>query len=188
VQGLLLLLVDDTDGSPGKWFWPCFEPLRSTFDRHYWIFLDQPWMGPPDNFDHERESEGYEGMGETSVCLWRPGALGRCATQFSEEYVLLWAPHPAVDSAQLASEFRRAFSDPEESAFIEKHAEIWLIYTDSTCWEIFARDESLLQKVRDHLQASPTVRVYESESEDRGLAYGKANVIGVWRALNGHAD
>jgi hypothetical protein len=101
--------------------------------------------------------------------------VGRWANQFCEEHIELWATNPADDPARLASEFGRAFGRRME-AFIDKHAETWLIYSDSTCWEIFARDGSLLRSVRDHLQGSTTVRVYESASEDRGRAYLKANI------------
>ena len=187
MDGLLLRLLDDKRGSPGRWFWPCFEPLRPTFDRHIWILPNQPWMGAPVDFDHGRESADYDGIGETSVCLWRPGAVGRWAEQFCEEHIELWATNPADDPARLASEFGRAFWGRED-AYIEKHAEIWLIYTDSTCWEIFAKDASLLRKVRDQLRGSTTIGVYENASEDRGRAYRNASISSVWRALHGQTS
>ena len=187
MDGLLLRLLDDKRGSPGQWFWPCFGPLRSAFDRHFWIFPNQPWMGAPLAFDHERESADYEGMGETSVCLWRPGAVGRWADQFCEEHIELWATSPADDPARLASEFRRTFWGREDT-FIEKHAEVLLIYSDSTCWEIFAKQASLLEPVRDHLHGNAAVRVYDNNSADRGRAYAKGGVAAVWRAMHGQAN
>ena len=183
---MLLRLLVDRRGSPGRWFWPCFEPLRATFDRRHWIFPNKPWMGAPAGFDHGRESADYEGMGETGVGLWRPGAVGRWAGQFCEEHIELWATNPADDPARLASEFRRTCSG-QQDAFIEKHAEIWLIYTDSTCWEIFARQASLLEPLRDHLYGNAAVRGYDSNSADRGRSYAEAGVAAVWRAMHGQA-
>jgi hypothetical protein len=52
--------------------------------------------------------------------------------------------------------------------FVERHGEIWLIYSDSTCWEVFAKDASLLGNVRDHLRGNAVVRTYETTSGDRG--------------------
>ena len=75
-----------------------------------------------------------------------------------------------------------------EDAFVGKHAEIWLIYSDSTCWEVFAKQVSLLEPVRGHLQGNESVRVYDSNSADRGRAYAKAGVAEVWRAMNGQAN
>lgn len=187
MDGLLLRLLDDKRGSPGRCFWSCFEPLRATFDRHYWIFPNQPWMGAPAAFDYERESADYEGMGETSVCLWRPGAVGRWADQFCEEQIELWATSAAAEPARLASEFRRTFSKRAD-AFIEKHAELWLIYCDSTCWEVFARDASVLRKVREYLQGNAVVGVYDNTSKDRSHAYSKAGIGEVWRAMHGQTN
>jgi hypothetical protein len=175
VDGLLLRLLDDKRDSAGQWFWPCFEPLRSVFERYFWILHNQPWMGAPIAFDHERESVHYEGIGEASVWLWRPSAVGRWADRFGEEQIELWAVNPTDDPARLASEFSRTFGNRED-AFIEKHAEVWLIYTDGTCWEIFAKQPHLLQAVRDHLQGNETMRVYESNSQRRGRAYSKAGL------------
>ncbi len=187
MDGLLLRLLDHKHSSPSCTFWQCFEPLRSVFDRHFWIFLNQPYLGMPDGFDEERELADYEGVGETSVMLWRPGAIGRWADKFCEEFVELWATNPADDSARLASEFRRTFWGRED-AFIEMHAEIWLHYSDSTCWEIFAKDAILLQAVRNHLQGNDAVGVYDNNSADRARAYAKAGILEMWRGMHGQLD
>jgi hypothetical protein len=132
-------------------------------------------MGAPAAFGHERELSDFEGMAETTVCLSGPGAVGRWAEQFCEERIELWATHPDADAASLAAEFRRT-SAKRQDAFIEKHAEIWLISSDSTCWEIFARDTAVLRKVRDGLQRNAAIRGYESVSEDRGRACATAGI------------
>lgn len=85
----------------------------------------------------------------------------------------MWATRPSDDPAQLAAEFSRAF---QNNPFIEEHAEIWLIYSDSTCWEIFARNGALLDTVRDSLRGHATIRVYENDSKDRDRAWTKAGI------------
>jgi hypothetical protein len=169
VDGLLLQLLDDKQGSHGLRFWRCFGPLRSTFNRYYWIFPWQPWMACPAGFDHERDSADFQSGGKTttSICLWHPGAIGRWADQFWEEQIELWAAKPSQDPARLASEFGRTC---QEHAFIEEHAEVWLICSNFTCWKIFTRYDFLLKKIRDHLQGNATIRVYKSNSKDRGPA------------------
>lgn len=187
MDGLLIRLRDDKYGTPANWFWPCFKPLRSTFDRHFWIFPKQPWMGTPLDFDSEKEMQEFEGVGETSVGLWRPGAVGRWAKDFCEEHIELWAIDPADDPARIASEFRLTIPWREEP-FTEKHAKIWLLYSDSTCWEIFARDADQLRKVRDHVSDHTSLRAYESNSGDRGRAFEKAGIGEMWRAMRGQSN
>ena len=174
MDGLLLRLLNDDLGSPGRSFWPCFKPLRSVLDQHRWIFPMQPWMGAPTGFDHA------DGEADSSVALWRKKTISVWADKFSEEDVELWAVNPSCDAARLMSEFQ---GTPwrQHSAFIEKHAEIWLIYTDRTCWEIFARRTALLQSVRNHLVGNATIRVYVNATDNRAAAYRAAGVDQVWR-------
>lgn len=181
VKGLLLQLLNDR-GAPGDWFWPCFEPLRPQFDRHYWVFTNQPWMGPPEGFDEDdTATDEFEGVGQTSVMLWRPGTLGRWADEFAEEFVELWAVDPADNPAYTAAQFQRDHT----GRFKAEHAVVWLLYTDSTCWEIFARDACLLQQVRDQVAESADVHAHESTTEDRGEAFRRAGIESVWRAMHG---
>lgn len=58
----------------------------------------------------------------------------------------------------------------------EKHAEFRLGYTDSTCWEIFSARGTPLQLVRSHLKDSASILVYDSVSENRGLAFTRAGL------------
>jgi hypothetical protein len=184
VEGLLLRLLNDIQGAPGRWFWECFEPLRAEFDWHFWVFTNQPWMGaPPDFLEDAAATLDYEGMSTTSVQLWRPGTLGRWAEHMCEEYIELWAVDPADNPRQVTSRFLR--STGQSAGYIAGHASIWLLYTDSTCWEIYARDSRLLRNVRAHVAASRSVQAYSSWSENRGRAFAQAGVGGVWRAING---
>jgi hypothetical protein len=69
--------------------------------------------------------------------------------------------------------------------FIRRHARVWLLYTDSTCWEIYARKARLLDETREHLRGKPWVEVYESHADRRGMAFGTAGLSEVWSALKG---
>ena len=185
MEGLLLRLTGDTR-APGSTFWLCFEPLRAEFDRHFWVFTNQPWMAAPLDFDEDSQLAGYEREGHiTSVQLWCSGSIGRWATHFSEEYIELWAIGQADDPLKAAAAFNRTPRSADE--FIQKRAAIWLIHTNSTCWEIYAREARLLQLVRDHLLGS-AARAYPAQSEDRGAAFGGAGLRKVWRALQGHLE
>jgi hypothetical protein len=186
VNGLLLKLRRDSTGAPGRWFWKLFQPIRPDLDRLYWCFTNQPWMGAPDKFQaDDQATESFAGEGETSVMLWRPGSLGRYADHFAEEFIDLWGIDPTSDDPQqLAARFNAAaWRDME--AIVQDSAHVWLLYTDSTCWEIFAREPRLLAEVRAHLHGKPWVEVYESDALHRGRAFGTAGLSEVWRATTG---
>lgn len=183
MDGLLLRLLADTRSVAGRWFWPCFEPLRTEFDRYFWVVLNQPWFGAPDEFDGEREIAEYDGMACTSVMLWRPGAVGRWAERFGEESIDIWAIDPERNPVRTASAFSALRRNDDD--FTETHGTIRLIYTDSCCWEIFAKETRLLAAVRDHLQCSASIRVYETSSANREPAFDAAALRETWRALQG---
>ncbi|MBX9654840.1 hypothetical protein K2Y11_14610 [bacterium] len=179
--GLLLRLQGEEHHWAGASFRRCFKPLRSKFDQYFWILSSQPWMGSPTDFHSEKELARFEGDVDTSVSLWRRGSIGRWADQFSEEDIELWAPNPTTNPSELATEFSRVHFNGSD-AYIESHAEIWLIYTDSTCWEIFTKEVSLLQKIREHLVENHFIEVYESSTKDRRRAFKKAGLDQIWRA------
>jgi hypothetical protein len=57
-------------------------------------------------------------------------------------------------------------------------------YADCTCWEIYARDWNLIQRVRLHAAGRPWVEVYDSHAERRGEAFCAAGLSQVWAAMN----
>lgn len=182
MEGLLLRLLETELPEPR--FWKLFGSIRPDLDRLFWCFLWQPWMGPPDDFHTEPFLESFEGEGDTSVQLWRPGTLSLYADRFGEEYIELWAIEPTRDDAKtLAAAFNKA-PWRDQDKFIEERARVWLLYTDSTCWEIYARKTSLIERLREALMHRRSVVVYESRSDQRGAAFGAAGLSGVWAALN----
>jgi hypothetical protein len=185
VDGLLLKLIEDGAGFPGRWFWKLFRPIRQDLDRLYWCFSNQPWMGAPSDF-REDDLEPFEEEITSSIQLWRPGSLTRYAGQFGEEQIELWAIEPTRDDpAQLATKYSASGWSHE---VIREHARVWLIYTDSTCWEIYARKRTLRDKVEESLQGKRWVEVYRGNDERRGELFGMAGLSHVWRALNGRFD
>src|SRR4051812_26606344 len=104
MESLVLKLPDDRRGPPGKWFSPCFHPLRSIFDKYFWVFTDQPWMGAPSGFDETKVYADYLATTETTSTLWRPGTIGHWADHFCEEHIELWAVKPDQNAAILASD------------------------------------------------------------------------------------
>ena len=186
MDGLIIRLLEDKTCAPGRWFWKIFGPIRPDLDRMFWCLTNQPWMGFPadegldwlersDRFE-SAHIEPFESACDTSVQLWRPGTLALYADKFAEEFIELWAMEPTVDEpTRLAAEFNdRTWAESE--AFIRQHARIWLIYTDSTCWEIYARKEDLLDRVRAGLQGKSWATVHRSESDRRAQFLGDAGL------------
>jgi hypothetical protein len=186
VKGLLLRLLEDKTGRPGFWFWKLFAPIRPELDRYYWCFSNQPWMGAPDEFkDDLSATESYEGEGETDVMLWRPGSLGRYADRFAEEVIQLWAVDPATDDPPLLTERYSRILGNDRDAFACEHAQVWLLYTDSTCWEIYTRSPKLLDKLQAELDGKQWAKVYRSRSGHRKAAYAAAGLSDVYRNMYG---
>ena len=187
MNGLLVKLPHlDGDRSAGDWFRKLFRPIRADLDRLYWCLPYQPWMGAPDGFDEdEAATESFEGEDRTSVMLWRPGSLGRYADTFAEEFVELWGIEPAVDDAPQLAALYRVTPWHDMAGFVRNHARVWLLYTDSSGWEIYARKQRLLDETRAHLRGKPGVEVYDGHSQQRAAAFAAAGLSEVWAALNG---
>ena len=184
MDGLIIRLLDDKTGDPGRWFWRVFGPIRPDLDRMFWCVANQPWMGAPDDFDLEGSFQRFDGSERAGFSVWRPGVLGRHADQFGEEFIDLWAIEPTRDDpARLAAEYARCDQD-DDGAFIRQHARIWLTYFDSTCWEIYARKPGLLDRVRRGLERKPAVSVHPSHLDRRGQSLGDAGLSEIWRAMN----
>lgn len=185
MNGLLLKLLDDRTGAPGRWFWKLFRPIRHELDRLYWCFACQPWMGAPDQFlEDKTATSSFDGAGSSSVMLWQPGSLGRFADSFAEEFIELWGIEPMVDDPKKLAAQYSAAAWHEQEGIIRGHARVWLLYTDSACWEVFARKAALLDETRAYLRGKPWVEVYESNSEGRALAFSSAGLASVWTALD----
>jgi hypothetical protein len=178
MDGLLLQLLEDK-GNAGAWFWPCFEPLKRDFDNYYWIIDCQLWMGPPlaffDESGHNAASVDDPRLHDAQVQLWRPGAIGRWASEFEEESLYLWALQEHTDPIEMALRWHHTSYDRPNS-FVEAHASVLLQYTDSTCWEIFARDHKLLDKVRRHTQSQASIRAYQTFSQNRRFGFKQIGV------------
>ncbi|MDZ7618586.1 MAG: hypothetical protein U1E05_16400 [Patescibacteria group bacterium] len=180
MEGLLLKLLEDDTGKPGFWFWKLFAPVRQDLDRLFWCFDSQPWMGAPPDFG-ENDVELFPGSGTTSIMLWRPGTLSRYASHFSEEYIDLWAIEPTQDNpSQAAGQYCASTWSVD---VVGQRARARLIYTDSTCWEIFAHKEAILNRVRDNVAGKPWVEVYKTKSTQRGWAFGMAGLSEIWQRM-----
>jgi hypothetical protein len=181
MRGLLLKLLHHPLGQPEPPFWRLFGSIRQDLDRLFWCFAAQPWMAEPDDFDEDQFLESFEEKGATSIQLWRPGALARYADQFAEEHIELWGIEPTQEGpSQLAARYSASRWGVE---IVRQYARVWLIYTDSTCWEIFARPKNLLGRVGEALKGKPWVEVYPGDSEQRARAFATAGLSDVWQAL-----
>ncbi|MFT3787188.1 MAG: hypothetical protein QM770_13635 [Tepidisphaeraceae bacterium] len=175
MDGLLLRLLDDNRGAPAAWFWPCFEPLRAEFDKHYWIIECQPWMGAPLAF-HDPDGNNDTTvddprLNEEQVQLWRPGSISRWADDFGEESLDLWAvagPEPI----EVAVAYGRTRHD-RQPEFVEKHAAFRLCYSDSCCWEIFASEPEHLDLVRRYVAENASIRAYKTVSQNRRYGFSQ---------------
>jgi hypothetical protein len=169
----------------GQDFWKIFGSLRQDFDRLFWCFLYQPRMGTPNDFEEELVLVPFDRAGNTSLQLWKPGNLSRYGNQFREESIELWAIEPTRDDpTKLAVAFAQTRSK-NEVKFIEENAFIWLSYTDSISWEIYTRKTNLLEKLQNSLFNQPSVKVFRSQSDQRGRAFGMAGLSHVWKNLHG---
>jgi hypothetical protein len=184
MDGLLLKLIHDV--RPGRAFWRLFHSIRDDLERLYWCFSHQPTMGASLGFlEDDAATMSFDGEGGTGVQLWRPGSLSRyAATEFAEEFISLWGIDPSLqDPRKLASQYSTT-PWPEMDRFVRQHAQVWLLYTDSTCWEGYARRKNLLQRLRGALEHNSQVEVFDSNSARRGAAYQAAGLSDVWIALH----
>lgn len=186
MDGLLLKLLDDSCRAPGVSFWKMFLPIHQDLDRLFWCFSSQPWMGPPSKFeDDEIATESFDGEGNSSVVLWRPGSLSRYAENFAEEYIQLWGIEPHLDDPRhIAADYNvanwRSMGD-----IPRRYARLWMFYSDSTCWEVFARKATLLNEIRTHLLDKPWVKVISSHIDRRGDAFAAAGLAECWSGMYG---
>jgi hypothetical protein len=143
-------------------------------------------MGASDCFmNDDSATASFVGLGDTSVMLWQPGSLALYADEFAEEFIELWGNEPTVDDAQqLATEYSAADTHAMER-IIRQNARVWFIYTNSTCWEMYAKKRRLLDETRAHLSEKPWVKIYKSDADRRASAFSAAGLSKVWVAMNG---
>jgi hypothetical protein len=187
MDGLLLKLLHQHVKQPEPPFWRLFSPIRQDLDRLVWCFSGQPWMGPPPDFNGELVEIAFQDPKArvfADVHLWRPGSLGRFADRFREEYIELWGIEPTRDDPQeLATRFCAIpYRKGKKELFIQEHARAWLLYTDCSCWEIFARKTPLLDSLREALSGKPWVALYNSSSDRRQTAFHAAGLSHLWQA------
>jgi hypothetical protein len=181
MDGFLIKFTDAPHPASEPSFRRLFGAIYAQMNAHYWCFPMQPWMGTPvrlceDKCTVELDNGGME------TALWRPGSLGKYADSFLEEHIEMWAvPHGCVDKATLVSEFDK--TSLSSSAFIVQNADIWLIYTDSACWEMFARSNALLSVLDESLMGKANVATFRSRSDMRGNAFNEAGLTEVWHSL-----
>jgi hypothetical protein len=183
MDGLLIHLLRTGKDEPR--FWKIFGSIRQELDRFYWCFLNQPWMSDPVDFDEKSVLMRFEEDEYTSTLLWKPGNFSRYGNKFREEFLEFWAIEPTGDDPQNLTEAFEKTKFRDRSKFIEKHACIWMLFTDSTSWEIFAQKPGLLERLQDSLSNQPSVKVYKTQSGHRGRAFGIAGLSHVWKNLQG---
>jgi hypothetical protein len=183
MDGLLLRLHHMATGRPEPSFWSLFGPVRRDLDRLAWCLPDEPWFTPPPDFDYDSASMAFAGRERTSVQLWRPGLLSRYADQFGEELFELWGIDPARDDPQSTAALFVASPWEEMDEVIRRHGQVHLFYIDNTCWEIYAREPTLLDRVRQGLVDRPSVVVYDSRDDQRGVAFRAAGLSDLWKVV-----
>jgi hypothetical protein len=157
MNGMRLMLIQDNHGSPGHWFWRCFQSLRAEFDRHHWLVPLQPWMGAPVGFAEGAWAIDFPGVGDTELMLWRAGAIGQWAERCSAESIDLMAVPLLEDPVALAAEFARVPWRAQD-AWMADRAEFLLRYTDSASWDIYARRAQSLDAVNDSVRQESALR------------------------------
>jgi hypothetical protein len=183
MDGLLLRLLQT--GAKEPKFWDIFASLREDFDRLFWCFTSQPWMGAPEGFHEDPVTLRFPGDECSGTMLWQPGYLSRYGNKFGEEYMELWAIEPAVaDPKMLVSAYDKTYYQKQDK-FIDEHAYVWLMYMDSTSWEIYARRSDFLKRLHDSLVNEPSVAIYRSQSDRRGAAFAAAGLSQFWRNFQG---
>jgi hypothetical protein len=142
------------------------------FDSYYWVVESQPWFGWPQGFqDTDGNCDTCVEAPGLHTMLWRPGSLSRWAARFNEEYVSLWAPAGA-EPVEVVRGYE-SFTADRPDRFIERHAAVWLNYSDSCCWEIFALDGAMLNAVERHLAGRQDVKCYPTVSQNRRWGFSQ---------------
>jgi hypothetical protein len=172
MEGVLLKLHGDDAGNPGKWFWKLFEPIRQDVDRMYW-YVDM--QTPPLFEDGDLLDVGAE-LQAIVIC---PGRFAHFGDKFSDEFISLWAMEPTRDEpAELVADY---LASRHNKVTLQQHARIWLLYTDSSCWELYARKSSLVDRVCEGLESKDWVTAYRGESDRREQTFKAAGLSRMWR-------
>ncbi len=172
MDGVLLKLHSGDSGNPGKWFWKLFEPIRPDLDRMYW-YVD---MQTPPSFD---EGDLLDlGPGLHAIVI-SPGRFARFGDKFGDEFISLWSMEPTSDDpATIVAEY---LASRHSKAVLQQHARIWLLYTDSSCWELYARKSSLVDRVCEGVEGKDWVTAYRGESDRRKQTFKAAGLSRMWR-------
>jgi len=161
MKGILIHLRSQ----PEPKFWTLFGEIRPDLDRLHWCFAFQPWFGAPADFDPS-VNVCLPRQDQSSVILWKPGSLSRFADKFCEECIRLLGidadRHDPVDVAATYGD--HGFDD---HATPMNCSEVYLEYTDSTCWEIYASDNHLLERLNRSLRGFSGVMLYDMEWKHR---------------------
>jgi hypothetical protein len=157
VEGVLVRLLADTTGHPSFWFGKVFSPVLPALDALRWHPTCQPWMGAPDHFDEEGD-------------LWRRGSLSRYWRNLAEEYIELWG-FPASSQPHIS----------------EQDAVAFLMYTDSTCWELYTSLPGVPERVFSFANGLHHVVAARARLDRRGEAFGFVGLSAFWRAMRGDA-
>jgi hypothetical protein len=144
MNGFLLKLRHQEIGQKQPTFWRVFGSVRHELDRLYWFFPGQPSMGAPDGFNEDVPVlVEFESRSRFSTSqLWKPGTLSRYGDLIGDEYLLTCGIEPIADNpTQIAKRLDADVWRTEDKVIREfaNLGHVVLIYTDSTCWEIYAR-------------------------------------------------
>lgn len=150
-------MLADTTGRPSYWFGKVFSTMLPALDALRWHAVCQPWMGAPDHFDEQGD-------------LWRRGSLGRYWKHFAEESIELWG-------------FRAA----HRGEVNERDAVAFLMYTDSTCWELYTDLPGVAERAYSFACDVPHVVAARARLDRRGEAFGIVGLSDVWRSFRGNA-
>lgn len=184
MQGLLLKLTHGEQNEPK--FWRLFDSIRADLDRLYWYGGSEFWNCEREGLDlsgwsesintrisdSDSKIEAYNG-----ATFWRPGILGLIGDSFAEEFLSFWGVEPKdVDDLM-------AIEASKHHEFLLARAAIHLYYIDSTSWEIFARDQRLLERLGRSLKDRLPVKTYGTDSDHRAKAFRKAGFSEAWTSV-----
>jgi hypothetical protein len=131
-----------------------FSPIFSQLAAFHWIYPDTvPFEGADANFEVVIESSCSEGYIPPDTLL------PKFARFVTEDWTDLYGFQKRPDVAAVRRQLQRSPTDHE---WISQNVDLCLFNVDGVWWEIYARDESLLEAVRRHVDGLSEITVQDT--------------------------
>jgi hypothetical protein len=144
-------------------FTALFRPILPKLAEFHWIYEELPFRGGGGM------DERFEQLIET-VCAEGYIPPDTLLPRFAHYVVSDWAELYGFQARpDVATIRRRLRESPSDYEWLSKVTDLCFFNVDGAWWEMYARDERLLDAVRQHLTSSPEITVQERSLAQRNL-------------------